>query len=89
MHAAFGYMLEDYILFVGYSGSADLREDEVRWKRYVRDAIIELSIDDGRGLRRFGRRSALAVPHGNLRGREQIFSFVLNASCSALMGVVV
>ena len=48
MHAAFGYMLEDYILFGGYSGSADLREDEVRWKRYVRDAIIELSIDDGR-----------------------------------------
>ena len=44
MHAAFGYTLDDYILFGGYPGAADLREDEVRWKRYVRDAIIEPSI---------------------------------------------
>jgi len=44
MHAAFGYSLEDYILFGGYPGAADLREDEVRWRHYVRDAIIEPSI---------------------------------------------
>ena len=44
MHAAFGYSLEDYILFGGYPGAADLRRDEARWKRYVRDAIIEPSI---------------------------------------------
>lgn len=44
MHAAFGYTLDDYILFGGYPGAADLREDEIRWKRYVRDAIIEPSI---------------------------------------------
>ena len=44
MHAAFGYTLEDYILFGGYPGAADLREDETRWKRYVREAIIEPSI---------------------------------------------
>ena len=44
MHAAFGYTLEDYILFGGYPGAADLRNDETRWKRYVRDAIIEPSI---------------------------------------------
>ncbi len=44
MHAAFGYTLEDYILFGGYPGAADLRGDAVRWKRYVRDSIIEPSI---------------------------------------------
>ena len=44
MHAAFGYSLDDYILFGGYPGAADLRADEVRWKRYIRDAIIEPSI---------------------------------------------
>ncbi len=44
MHAAFGYTLEDYVLFGGYPGAADLRGDESRWKQYVRDAIIEPSI---------------------------------------------
>ena len=44
MHSAFGYTLDDYILFGGYPGAADLRGDEARWKRYVRDAIIEPSI---------------------------------------------
>ena len=45
MHAAFGYSLEDYILFGGYPGAADLRGDEERWRRYIRDAIIEPSIN--------------------------------------------
>ena len=45
MHAAFGYTLEDYILFGGYPGAADLRGDEDRWRRYIRDAIIEPSIN--------------------------------------------
>ena len=44
MHAAFGYTLEEYVLFGGYPGAADLRGDEARWKQYVRDAIIEPSI---------------------------------------------
>ena len=44
MHAAFGYTLEDYILFGGYPGAADLRKDGTRWKQYIRDAIIEPSI---------------------------------------------
>ena len=44
MQAAFGYSLEDYILFGGYPGAADLRGDVERWKQYVRDAIIEPSI---------------------------------------------
>ena len=44
MQAAFGYTLEDYILFGGYPGAADLRKDGTRWKQYIRDAIIEPSI---------------------------------------------
>ena len=44
MHAAFGYSIDEYILFGGYPGAADLRGDEARWKQYVRDAIIEPSI---------------------------------------------
>ena len=44
MQAAFGYTLEDYILFGGYPGAADLRADGTRWKQYIRDAIIEPSI---------------------------------------------
>ena len=44
MQAAFGYTLEDYIMFGGYPGAADLREDGTRWKQYIRDAIIEPSI---------------------------------------------
>lgn len=44
MQAAFGYTLEDYILFGGYPGAADLRGDGIRWKNYIREAIIEPSI---------------------------------------------
>jgi len=44
MHEAFGYSLEDYILFGGYPGAADLRTDEMRWKQYIRDSIIDPSI---------------------------------------------
>lgn len=38
MHAAFGYSLEEYILFGGYPGATNLRGDECRWKQYIRDA---------------------------------------------------
>lgn len=44
MSTAFGYSLDDYILFGGYPGAADLYNDEERWKEYVRDAIVEPSI---------------------------------------------
>jgi len=44
MQEAFGYSLEDYVLFGGYPGAADLRQDEVRWKQYIRDSIIEPSV---------------------------------------------
>lgn len=44
MRAAFGYSLEEYALLGGYPGAADLRDDEIRWKEYVKDAIVEPSI---------------------------------------------
>ena len=44
MKAAFGFSVEDYILFGGYPGAAPLRGDEKRWRSYVRSSIIEPSI---------------------------------------------
>lgn len=44
MHEAFGWKVEQYAWFGGYPGSAALIEEEDRWKRYVRDALIETSI---------------------------------------------
>lgn len=44
MQQAFGYSLDDYILMGGYPGAAVFGKDEVRWRDYVRDAIVEPSI---------------------------------------------
>ena len=44
MNEAFGMSVDDYIWFGGYPGSASLIGDEQRWKRYVRDSLIETSI---------------------------------------------
>jgi uncharacterized protein len=44
MHSAFGWNAETYAWFGGYPGSATLIDDEERWKRYIRDALIEPSI---------------------------------------------
>ncbi len=44
MHSAFGWDLENYIWFGGYPGSADLINDEKRWKNYIKDSLIETSI---------------------------------------------
>ncbi|HMO31478.1 MAG TPA: AAA family ATPase [Lacibacter sp.] len=41
MKAAFDYDAETYTWYGGYPGSAALRGDELRWKQYVRDALIE------------------------------------------------
>lgn len=41
MHAAFGVSLDEYILYGGYPLGASLRPDEVRFKDYVRNALIE------------------------------------------------
>ncbi|WP_244095088.1 ATP-binding protein [Pedobacter alluvionis] len=44
MESAFGFTAEQYVWFGGYPGSADLINDEERWKNYVSNALIETSI---------------------------------------------
>ncbi len=44
MQQAFGWDEETYAWYGGYPGSAPLINDELRWKRYIRDALIETSI---------------------------------------------
>ena len=44
MAAAFGFSIDDYILYGGYPGAAGLIGDEVRWRAYVRESIAEPSI---------------------------------------------
>jgi len=44
MESAFGIDAERYAWYGGYPGSAQLINDEGRWKKYIRDALIETSI---------------------------------------------
>ena len=44
MQAAFGLSLEEFIWFGGYPGAISLKEEEQRWKDYIRNAIIETTI---------------------------------------------
>lgn len=44
MKEAFGYSVDEYIWFGGYPGAARLIGDEVRWKSYIKDSLIETSI---------------------------------------------
>ena len=44
MNKAFGWDEDTYAWYGGYPGSADLIKDGDRWKRYIRDSIIETSI---------------------------------------------
>lgn len=44
MEAAFGWDANTFAWFGGYPGSAALVNDEIRWKRYVVDSLIEASI---------------------------------------------
>jgi uncharacterized protein len=44
MHDAFGWDEQQYAWFGGYPGSAELINDEIRWKKYVSDSLIETSI---------------------------------------------
>ena len=38
---AFGWNLEQWIFFGGYPGAASFINDEISWKRYITDALIE------------------------------------------------
>ncbi len=44
IRAAFGWELDRYLYFGGYPGSAELIEDEERWRRYILDSLVETSI---------------------------------------------
>jgi predicted AAA+ superfamily ATPase len=44
MRDAFGFSLEQFLFFGGYPGAAPLVEDPGRWRRYIRDALIETTI---------------------------------------------
>ena len=45
MHDAFGLSLDEYIYYGGYPGSVLLMNDADRWKNYIRDSIIESTIN--------------------------------------------
>ena len=44
MREAFGMDLEQYLVFGGYPGGADLTGDFIRWRSYILDSLIETSI---------------------------------------------
>lgn len=44
MHEAFGWTLDETLVFGGYPGAAPLISDPVRWRRYVTDSLIETTI---------------------------------------------
>jgi len=44
MKDAFGLTPQEFIWFGGYPGAITLKDDEDRWKNYVRDALLETSI---------------------------------------------
>jgi predicted AAA+ superfamily ATPase len=44
MRDAFGWSLDQYIYFGGYPGSAGLIGDELRWKRYIIDSMVESTL---------------------------------------------
>lgn len=44
MREAFSWTLDDYIFYGGYPGAADLIGEPERWRRYLRDSLIETTI---------------------------------------------
>lgn len=45
MQQAFDFSLEEFIYFGGYPGSATLIHEESRWRRYVRESLIQPNIE--------------------------------------------
>jgi len=44
MQTAFDFSLDEYVYFGGYPGSVSLIQDDRRWRRYVRTALIQPNI---------------------------------------------
>lgn len=45
MRDAFGMTLEQYLYFGGYPGAASLIDDSERWRQYIRDSIVDATIN--------------------------------------------
>ncbi len=45
MQEAFGLTLDEYMYYGGYPGSASLIEDSDRWSQYIKDSIIDATIN--------------------------------------------
>ena len=45
MAAAFDFDLDRYVYFGGYPGPAPVIRDEIRWRRFIRDSLIEPNIE--------------------------------------------
>ena len=45
MNEAFGMDINHYIFFGGYPGGVSLMENEMRWRRYIKDSIISPAIE--------------------------------------------
>ena len=44
MHKAFGFSEEQFVWFGGYPGAASLIDDEIRWKDYIVNSLIETTV---------------------------------------------
>lgn len=44
MKEAFGWSIDQYIYYGGYPGTAPLISDEARWKRYVKDSLVDAAL---------------------------------------------
>lgn len=44
MRDAFGFTIDDYVLYGGYPGAVRFKDDEARWRNYIRESIVEPSI---------------------------------------------
>ena len=44
MRDCFGFSLQQYVFFGGYPGAARYIGDELRWRRYIKDSLIEPTI---------------------------------------------
>jgi uncharacterized protein len=44
MRDAFGFTLDEFLIFGGYPGAAVLIENPPRWKRYILDSLVETTI---------------------------------------------
>ena len=44
MREAFGWSLDEYVVYGGYPGAAGLTNDHERWTRYITDSLIETTV---------------------------------------------